>query len=295
MRDVVNNSGAVVASYEFDEYGRRLATSETGASTQKTFVGGMSVQDEVADTGLMMMGHRFYAPDLGRFLNRDPIGFAGGMNLFEYAGGRPTQAIDPRGLEQHSVGFYNDGGTDADRLPGMTPSDLLMLTQMVVTTFYEPADYAMMAHDLRTNGFNPWMLLGALPVISYGLFRGAQALSRTGDACLDPPSTLYRNAKPNRGPKGQDPPVPRPGDFTPRKPRPATDKLPAHPGDDNQLSTFETLEALKKGWYAILDTNRLPKGSVYTDGPPHWMIDFDHPDVDVERVMDAVIGWGQKQ
>ena len=102
MRDVVNNSGAVVASYEFDEYGRRLATSESGVSSQKTFVGGMSVQDEVADTGLMMMGHRFYAPDLGRFLNRDPIGFAGGMNLFEYANGRPHQAVDPDGTRSRT-------------------------------------------------------------------------------------------------------------------------------------------------------------------------------------------------
>ena len=58
----------------------------------------MSVQDEVADTGLMMMGHRFYAPDLGRFLNRDPIGFAGGLNLFEYAGSSPINHIDPAGL-----------------------------------------------------------------------------------------------------------------------------------------------------------------------------------------------------
>ena len=162
--------------------------------SQKTFVGGASVQDEVADTGLMMMGHRFYAPDLGRFLNRDPIGFKGGANLFQYAGGRPTQAIDPRGLEQHSVGFYNDGGTDADRLPGMTPSELSMLTQMLVTTFYEPADYAMMAYEIKTEGFSPWMLLAALPVISYGLFKGGKKLNELRSArsaatvCNDPAS-----------------------------------------------------------------------------------------------------------
>ena len=101
VRDVVSSAGAVVASYEFDEYGRRIATSETGVSTQKTFVGGMSVQDEVAETGLMMMGHRFYEPfPMGRFLSRDPIGFAGGLNLFAYAGGRPISGIDPYGLDE---------------------------------------------------------------------------------------------------------------------------------------------------------------------------------------------------
>lgn len=64
----------------------------------------MSVQDEVADTGLMMMGHRFYDPSgpaggTGRFLNRDPIGFRGGFNLFEYAASRPAYVSDPRGLQ----------------------------------------------------------------------------------------------------------------------------------------------------------------------------------------------------
>ena len=91
VRDVVRGTdGAVMASYEFDEYGRRISTSESGVSTQKTFVGGMSVQDEVADTGLMMMGHRFYAPDLGRFLNRDPIGFAGSFETNSTASVRWT-------------------------------------------------------------------------------------------------------------------------------------------------------------------------------------------------------------
>ena len=81
----------------------------------------MSVQDEVADTGLMMMGHRFYAPDHGRFLNRDPIGFAGGLNLFEYAGGRPVSYIDPNGLDETSTAL-NEGVSQP-------PSDLEQANQ----------------------------------------------------------------------------------------------------------------------------------------------------------------------
>jgi RHS repeat-associated protein len=106
VRDVVRGTdGAVMASYEFSEYGQRISTSENGGvSSQKTFVGGRSVQDEVADTGLMMMGHRFYDPSgpaggTGRFLNRDPIGFRGGLNLFEYGRSSPLQFTDPRGLD----------------------------------------------------------------------------------------------------------------------------------------------------------------------------------------------------
>ena len=99
VRDVVNSSGTVVASYEFAEYGQRISSSESGVSSQKTFVGGLSVQDEVADTGLMMTGHRFYDPSLGRFLSRDPIGFAGGLNLYQYANSSPLRFVDPAGLQ----------------------------------------------------------------------------------------------------------------------------------------------------------------------------------------------------
>lgn len=104
VRDVVDSSGEVKARYEFSEYGQRLASTENGVSSQKTFVGGMSVQDEVADTGLMLMGHRFYDPSgpaggTGRFLNRDPIGFQGGLNLFEYAQNSPINFSDSTGLQ----------------------------------------------------------------------------------------------------------------------------------------------------------------------------------------------------
>ena len=118
VRDLINSSGSVVASYEFSEYGQRIASSESGVSSQKTWVGGLSVQDEVADTGLMMMGHRFYDPSgpaggTGRFLNRDPIGFAGGLNLFEYASS-PIQFTDPRGLQPWDPDGWSGMGYPAD-------------------------------------------------------------------------------------------------------------------------------------------------------------------------------------
>ena len=38
-----------------------------------------------------------YHPRLGRFVSRDPIGYADGMGLYEYGRGQPTQALDPSG------------------------------------------------------------------------------------------------------------------------------------------------------------------------------------------------------
>jgi len=43
---------------------------------------------------------RYYNPTIGRFLSEDPIGLRGGINLYQYAGGSPTNFIDPSGLDK---------------------------------------------------------------------------------------------------------------------------------------------------------------------------------------------------
>jgi RHS repeat-associated protein len=48
--------------------------------------------------GIYHVRHRAYDPRLGRFLQPDPIGVAGGWNVFEYVGGDPANRIDPTGL-----------------------------------------------------------------------------------------------------------------------------------------------------------------------------------------------------
>jgi hypothetical protein len=42
---------------------------------------------------------RQYDPERGRFLQRDPAGYADGLNLYEYARGAPASLVDPLGLE----------------------------------------------------------------------------------------------------------------------------------------------------------------------------------------------------
>ncbi|QCP54368.1 type IV secretion protein Rhs [Trinickia violacea] len=50
------------------------------------------------ETGLHYNLFRYYDPDMGRFITPDPIGLAGGLNLYQYAP-NPISWIDPWGLE----------------------------------------------------------------------------------------------------------------------------------------------------------------------------------------------------
>jgi RHS repeat-associated protein len=71
-------------------------------------------------TGLLYYRARYYDPVLKRFISSDPIGLAGGMNMYAYVEGDPVSLVDPLGLWSVTIGAYlgvggqvtfgNDGG-----------------------------------------------------------------------------------------------------------------------------------------------------------------------------------------
>jgi RHS repeat-associated protein len=48
--------------------------------------------------GLYHVRHRVYRPEWGRWLQRDPLGYAPGWNLYQYVNDMPWSAVDPMGL-----------------------------------------------------------------------------------------------------------------------------------------------------------------------------------------------------
>ena len=95
---ITNQSGVIVNKYAYDSFGKVLSQVE-GVANPFKFVGAMGVMDE--GNGLFYMRARYYDPSTGRFISKDPIGWAGGLNLYGYVGGNPVNFVDPSGLQSN--------------------------------------------------------------------------------------------------------------------------------------------------------------------------------------------------
>jgi RHS repeat-associated protein len=98
---VTNSSGTVTTVNRYDAYG------VPGASNDGRFQ--YTGQAWLSDVGLYHYKARVYDPKLGRFLQTDPIGTAGGVNLYAYVGNDPVNLKDPSGLQ---TDYACDGSED---------------------------------------------------------------------------------------------------------------------------------------------------------------------------------------
>jgi RHS repeat-associated protein len=97
------------------------------------------------ETGLYYYRARYYSPEAGRFLQRDPIEYLGGSNLYEYCASGPVDAVDPMGLDGKPTenqrlawGAMADAiGTTVNGLPAIDPG-----------AFNAPTGEEGFAHDM---------------------------------------------------------------------------------------------------------------------------------------------------
>ncbi|WP_248741029.1 RHS repeat-associated core domain-containing protein, partial [Pseudomonas sp. MWU12-2029] len=95
-QELTDYSGEIVWSAKYSAYGKvtslELATDDY-LDQPLRFQG----QYFDAESGLHYNRHRYYDPDVGRYLTLDPVKLAGGLNQYRYVP-NPTGWVDPLGL-----------------------------------------------------------------------------------------------------------------------------------------------------------------------------------------------------
>jgi RHS repeat-associated protein len=105
IRYVVDvGNGTIVQEMAYDAYGNIMKNSNPDFQPLG-FAGGLMDKD----TRLVRFGARDYDPTIGRWTTKDPIGFEGGNNFYEYGRSNPVAHIDPSGLSY--IKFNRSTGT----------------------------------------------------------------------------------------------------------------------------------------------------------------------------------------
>ena len=101
---VLDSSQNPVASYRYDVFGVPL--KKTGTFDQPYR---FSTKQYDKDTGVYTYEYRFYNPSIGKWMTRDPLGEAGGINLYGFVGNNAVNYYDPWGLKDFEMRMWVGG------------------------------------------------------------------------------------------------------------------------------------------------------------------------------------------
>ncbi|MDE1464139.1 polymorphic toxin-type HINT domain-containing protein [Spartinivicinus poritis] len=162
---VVDDNDQVVAAYEYEPFGQLISKKGT---LEQPF--GFSTKRYDEGTGLIYYGYRYYAPHLSIWTTRDPLGEAGGINLYQFVESDPVNLIDPLGLAPGEK-FQTQIAAERDMYDWMTWMLLPTLVGLgetpdyFVTGPYQTED-GCWTYDFDINWSKDWddILIGITPI-----------------------------------------------------------------------------------------------------------------------------------
>jgi len=110
-RRPADGTGTATDAYSLDAFGRGATAWGTTPDPYR-YGGAWGYMTD--PSGLLQLGARFYWPELGRFIQQDPIG--DGMNWYAYVGNNPVVWVDPTGWWGGGVGV--SGSAEAGGVAG---------------------------------------------------------------------------------------------------------------------------------------------------------------------------------
>jgi RHS repeat-associated protein len=92
---IVDAKQNLVQNYVYQDFGKAVGIQ---VDPNNSRYAGLSVYSD-DDAGMEYMWHRWYDPNSGRFVSRDPLLFMGGFNFYNYCSNNPLRLVDPKGTQ----------------------------------------------------------------------------------------------------------------------------------------------------------------------------------------------------
>lgn len=166
VTSMVDGNGNLKARYTYDSYGNLIA--KIGPMADVNLYRWSSKETHTLG-GIYYYGYRFYDPNLQRWLNKDPIGLAGGRNMYAFVGNNPISRVDPFG-QQAAVQLELD--LDIELIepqpirwgPGLMPEDEVLRARDDLLRRGAPSDMALSQAEPEPASGDTWLsrLLSAL-------------------------------------------------------------------------------------------------------------------------------------
>ena len=199
VRALQNAAGVTVWRWESDPFGAVQPEQDPdGNGIATVFPLRFPGQYYDAETGTHYNYHRDYDPQLGRYAQADPLGVAGGLNVYAYVGNDPLRMVDPLGLVE--CGWWNQNcsfGDPAGAAPrcataecaaGLPPAQPTNLSGGVsIELQYGPGGVAVELGAAFT-GANACLYTQTCWRVGFGYFGGVgiNAGVQTGQLCSGP-------------------------------------------------------------------------------------------------------------
>jgi RHS repeat-associated protein len=138
---IADDTGAALAINAYDAWG------VPNASNQGRF--GYTGQTWLAELGMWYYKARIYSPTLGRFLQTDPVGYKGGIDLYEYVTNDPVNRSDSLGTNPGDpYGSARDASVDWENAYNQT--SIAKNREFVGATYFYRGRYFSTPGVMRT-------------------------------------------------------------------------------------------------------------------------------------------------
>ena len=158
---VLNPSGAVQERYAYSAFGvRRIMAADFSPRSSSSYAWDFGFQGQFRDveTGWYNYGYRFYVPELGRWINRDPIGELGWGNVYSFIRNDTQNKSDYLGLCSADVSCCPSGPNGeeidtSDLTPCCTQDDVdkILAEKTQIISDSDNWNKTSPAHDFGSN------------------------------------------------------------------------------------------------------------------------------------------------